>query len=57
MNCTVHEVAKIWTRLSNFHFHNKLMNRTKKEADTQIQRTSKQLPVGTGKAQYEGGVY
>ena len=21
MNCTVHEVAKIWTRLSDFHFH------------------------------------
>ena len=26
MNCIVHEVAKSWTQLSNFHFHEGIMS-------------------------------
>ena len=54
MNCTVHGVAKVWTRLRNFHFHNKLMNRTKKKKTHRYREQASSYQWGQGRHSMRG---
>ena len=54
MNCTVQGVAKIWTRLSDLHFHNKLVNRTKEKQTHRYREQASSYQWGQGRHSVRG---